>query len=78
MTPEERFERIEANMLAVSDAMKVLVQSQTGTQQAITDMAKSISQYIDGADARMKLIESNLDALIKAITAEHSNGKKAK
>jgi len=30
---------------------------------------------VDAADARMKRLEENLDGLIRAITAEHQNGK---
>jgi len=35
----------------------------------------AIARYVEAADARMKRIEENLDALIRAITSEHANGK---
>jgi hypothetical protein len=38
-------------------------------------MAASIGKYVDAAEARTKRLEENLDGLIRAITAEHSNGK---
>ena len=38
-------------------------------------MAASIGKYVDDAEARTKRLEENLDALIRAIAAEHSNGK---
>jgi hypothetical protein len=31
--------------------------------------------FLSAADARMTRIETNLDGLIRAITAEHTNGK---
>jgi len=46
MTPEERFERIEANLQKTSELQVTLVEAQI-----------------------------NLDALIRAITTEHKNGK---
>ena len=44
-------------------------------QTAVSELAQSVCRYVDSADARMKVIEANLDALIRAIMAEHSNGK---
>ena len=38
-------------------------------------MAASIGKYVDDAEARTKRLEENLAALIRAIAAEHSNGK---
>jgi ornithine carbamoyltransferase len=75
MTSEERFERIENTLQAAADTLKTLAQSQARTQEAITDMAASIGKYVDAAEARTRRLEENLDALIRAITAEHSNGK---
>lgn len=68
MTPEERFERIETSMQA-------LVELQTRTQTTIQTLAETVDHCVSAADARMKRIEENLDGLIRAITAEHSNGK---
>lgn len=75
MTTEERLERIEANLDAATATLKLLAESQSRTQEAISDVARSISHYISSADARMTRIEENLDVLIRAITAEHRNGK---
>ena len=89
MTTEERFERIETTLLATADTLKALAEShvatqaatasfaqaQARTQETIADMAASIGKYADAADARMKRLEENLDGLIRAIAAEHSNGK---
>ena len=85
MTTEERFERIETTLLATADTLKALAESHVATQAAtasfaqaqetIADMAASIGKYVDAADARMKRLEENLDGLIRAIAAEHSNGK---
>ena len=89
MTSEQRFEHIETTLQATAETLKVLAEShvatqaataalvkaQTQTQEAIAGTAASIGKYVDAADARMKRIEENLDGLIRAITAEHSNGK---
>jgi hypothetical protein len=82
MTTEAQFAAIATTLQALADAQlrtqaatEGLVQAQTHTQEAIASMATSIGKYVDAADARMKRLEENLDGLIRAITAEHSNGK---
>jgi hypothetical protein len=42
-------------------------------QALLAGLTESISRYTDSADARMKRLEENLDGLIRAITAEHTN-----
>jgi hypothetical protein len=61
--------------LPTRTAAEGLVKAQSQTQETIGSLATSIGKYIDAADARMKRLEENLDGLIRAITAEHSNGK---
>ncbi|MBZ5622744.1 MAG: hypothetical protein LAQ69_29020 [Acidobacteriia bacterium] len=93
MTSQERFERIEANLQAVTETLGVLASSQVSwredmkramdrlieaqvlNQQSSARLNESVSKYVDAAEARTKRLEENLDALIRAITAEHSNGK---
>ena len=110
MTPGERFERIEKNLAAASDAIMATAQLALRNEEALKKMAagwelvqnnmqslidahqrteeslqryvdahqrteESLQHYIDASDARMKRIEENLDALIRAIIAEHSNGQ---
>jgi N-acetylglucosamine kinase-like BadF-type ATPase len=82
MTTEERFERIEGSLeamaggwLQIQALLKTLLESQSRNQATLGGLMESIDRYVDAADARMKRIEENLDALIRAITAEHSNGK---
>jgi hypothetical protein len=75
MTTEERFERIENGWLDIQQALKTTIDAQTRTNQTIASMAESIAHYAGAADARMRRLEENLDGLIRAITAEHSNGK---
>ncbi len=75
MTPEQRMERIENGWIEIQQALKTVIDSQTRTNQTIGSMAESITRYTDAADARMRRLEDNLDGLIRAITAEHSNGK---
>lgn len=52
-----------------------LVQLQITTQQQIKELGQHIDAYVTASDARMNRMEANLDTLIRAITAEHSNGK---
>jgi hypothetical protein len=86
MTHEERFERIESGLETlvkgqitwqqdIKTAMAGLIEAQTATQRSMATLNESISRYVDSADARTKRLEENLDALIQAITKEHSNGK---
>ena len=82
MTIEAQFAAITATLQALAEAQvrtqtatEGLVKAQTHTQEAIAGMAVSIGKYTEAADARMRRVEENLDGLIRAITAEHSNGK---
>jgi hypothetical protein len=75
MTPEDRFQRIEGSLQAVAEALRGLIEAQTRGQETLRILTESIGQYVGAADARMTRIEANLDGLIRAITAEHSNGK---
>ena len=79
---EDTLRDITATLQAVArsqaltqDATKALAASQTRTTETIADLTATVSRYIDAADARMRRLEDNLDGLIRAITAEHSNGK---
>ena len=82
MTIDEHLAAIAATLHALAEAQlrtqtatEGLVRAQTQTQETIGSMATSIGKYVAAADARMKRLEENLDGLIRAITAEHSNGK---
>jgi len=82
MTPEDRFQRIEGSLqalaesqLALQAAIGGLIEAQTRNQDKLRVLTESVSQYVSAADARMTRIETNLDGLIRAITAEHTNGK---
>lgn len=68
MTTEERLERIET-------ALAATIQSQGRVYEAMTDVVQTIGKFADEPSARMTRIEENLGALIRAITAEHTNGK---
>jgi hypothetical protein len=76
MTTEERFESIETTLQRVADL-------QDRQAVALIELTGAVSRFIDEtnaasarANARMEQIEANLDGLIRAITAEHTNGKK--
>jgi hypothetical protein len=82
MTIEAQFAAIAATLQVLAEAQvrtqtatEGLVQAQTHTQEAIAEMVASVGKYVEAADARMTRLEENLDGLIRAITAEHSNGK---
>jgi hypothetical protein len=82
MTSDERFERIEKTLQIVADGfvanqslLTSVIGSQARTHEMVADLVESVEQYVDAADARMKRIEVNLDGLIRAITAEYTNGK---
>jgi len=75
MTAEERLERIENGWLDIQTALKATIAAQAATNEAIREMAQSIGNDVYASEARMKRLEENLDGLIRAITAEHINGK---
>jgi len=82
MTIEAQFAAITTTLQALAEvqlrtqtATEGLVKAQTQTQEALASMATSIGKSAEAADARMRRLEENLDGLIRAITAEHSNGK---
>jgi hypothetical protein len=82
MTIEAQFAAITTTLQALAEAQlrtqtatEGLVKAQTQTQEALASMATSIGKSAEAADARMRRLEENLDGLIRAITAEHSNGK---
>jgi hypothetical protein len=74
----ERFERIEANLETTSGLQTKVVAAQLDTQKAIIELTAAVTRYVDSATERMKTMEANLDALIRAITADHSNGRTKK
>ena len=70
MTPEQReFE------IYWTDKMKAIAEQQLKIGEAISELTASVTRYVDAATARMATMEANLDALIRLITAEHTNGK---
>jgi hypothetical protein len=75
MTSEERIERIENGWLEIQQALKTTIDSQARTNETIGGLVAPVTRYIDAAEARTRRLEENLDGLIRAITAEHSNGK---
>ena len=78
MTTDERIERLENGWSEIQESLKALIALQGATQHTVSDLAAVIGSYTDAAESRMRRIEENLDGLIRAITAEHSNGKNAR
>jgi len=82
MTTEQRFDRIETELEGISATLRNVAEIQLRHTVAMTDLTGALSHLTDAfvrqseaADLRMKRIEENLDGLIRAITADHSNGK---
>lgn len=75
MTPEERMERIENGWLELQQGHREIQQQMRGINEALASLIASVDRYVNSSDERMKRIEANLELLIRAITAEHSNGK---
>jgi len=68
MTPDERFERIESNL-------DKLVEAQLRLTESVSSLTASVAAFVQDSHARTRRLEENLDALIRAITTEHKNGK---
>jgi hypothetical protein len=76
MTTDERFERIEKELASTTSILRTVAEIQHRQAESMSQVTDSISKYIDHSNARMGRLEENLDGLIRAITAEHGNGKK--
>lgn len=86
MTPPvnivEILEQIALAELRTKRVLGELAEGQVRTDKALADLMRTsetftanVNKYVEAADARMKHIEESLDALIRIITSEHSNGK---
>ena len=62
----------QANVAAPSEAVGAHVQN---FKESLTALAERVAEYVAAGDAAKRRIEANLDALIRIITAEHSNGR---
>jgi len=60
---------------AITEYVKSSSVSNRMTQDAITNLAETVEKFAISAEIRMKILEQNMDALIKLITSQHSNGK---
>ena len=82
MTTEQRLDRIETVLLRVAEIQErqtVSLSDLTGAVSHLADrmshLTDSIARQSEAADIRMKRVEESLEGLIRAITADHSNGK---
>lgn len=75
MTTEQRFERIEELQERQTVSMINLTQAMSQLTDRLSTLALTITRQSEAADLRMTRIEENLDGLIRAITADHKNGK---
>lgn len=85
MSMEERLERVVTALSGMVEAQRMHAETVSQLMQAvgafidssdarITRIEQKIDAFVDSADVRMTRTEQNLDVLIRAITAEHSNG----
>lgn len=65
-------ETTEIQYRKLADAVAEYVKASNERMNALT---QGVNLYIADSRERMKQMEANLDALIRIITAEHSNGK---
>jgi hypothetical protein len=65
---EERFDQI-------GKALSTIVQTQEVMSRNLLSLAAVLEGHTKESDVRMTRIEHNLDLLIRAIPAEHTNGK---
>jgi hypothetical protein len=75
MNLPEIVEQIAEAQLRTQNTLAQLAEAEVRTQQSITEVSEAVVRYVDGANARMAMMEKNLDNLIRIITAEHTNGK---
>jgi hypothetical protein len=66
---------VDAYVTASNERMNRLETGQQSLHASLETLAESVTAYVEAGNARMRQMEANLDALIRLITAEHSNGK---
>ena len=71
---EHCLETAAKGLVLAQNLLGTVIQSQVELQKQVGQVQQSIGGYVDAADARMKQMEANLDALIRIIAAEHKNG----
>ena len=65
----------DARMKRIEESVGGLAQTVGHLTQTVNGLGEKMDRYMDLADARMNRLEENLDVLIRANTADHSNGK---
>jgi CRISPR/Cas system-associated protein Cas10 (large subunit of type III CRISPR-Cas system) len=63
------------NMASLIGTVDHMGQRLTTTAEAHNRLTDEVAAYVAESRERMKQMEASLDALIRIITAEHSNGK---
>jgi DNA repair exonuclease SbcCD ATPase subunit len=76
---EEAIKRLtelaEAQQKTLATLIEVSNARMDRLEKTLQDYIQASNDYIQASNERMKQMEANLDALIRIITAEHSNGK---
>jgi hypothetical protein len=62
---DQRMKRVEESLVKYIESSDVQMRR----------IEENLAKYIDSSEVRMRRMEENLDGLIRAITAEHTNGK---
>lgn len=64
----EYMDSADRRMTRTEDGLRTL-------EGVVRELEAAVRAFLESADRRMSRIEENLEALIRAITSEHSNGK---
>jgi hypothetical protein len=71
----ELYELHQRSMITLVETTGHLGARVTALTEAVAGFVEESRAYVADSRERMKQIEANLDALIRIITAQHSNGK---
>ena len=66
---------LSANQQQFAVSQRALMELQRRQSDSLIELTAVVSRFVDTANARMTRIEENLSDLIRALTAEHKNGK---
>jgi len=72
---EQAIQKVVELQAVQSRNLGALTETVTILGNKLLTLTDGISAYVADSQERMKQLEANLDALIRIITAEHSNGK---
>jgi hypothetical protein len=68
-------QHVGERLTVLTEAHERLTQAHERLTEGLILLSANVAEYVMDSRERMKQMEANLDALIRIITAEHSNGK---